>query len=421
MKRLIKVKSLLAFTLVFLWAAPAMMAQEDSTAQAQAQSGGDSDVSVDHGKELFNANCLTCHNPTDVPKTGPGLKGVTDRRSESWIIAWIQNSQKLIQSGDKQAVALYEEYNKLAMPAYEDFTEYDIKSILAYIDAYEPVVVDDKGGDETTVDGTATAGGEYLNLLLGGMIVLLLLVLVVLIIITQLLTRFLKQDENLDEADKEVVNQRFDLGAVFQSKAFLTVVGVFFFLVVSKAGIDKVMNIGIQAGYAPTQPIAFSHKLHAGANEVDCGYCHTGVYKGKSANIPSANICMNCHNQIKRSSPEIQKIYAAIENDQPIEWVRVHNLPDLVYFNHAQHTVAGQLECQNCHGQIEEMEVVQQRAPLTMGWCIDCHRETVVQGAADESNEYYDRLRAAHAKDGLKAADIKVKDIGGLECSKCHY
>jgi hypothetical protein len=138
------------------------------------------------------------------------------------------------------------------------------------------------------------------------------------------------------------------------------------------------------------------------------------VYKGKSASIPSANICMNCHNAIQTSSPQIQKIYTAIEKDTPIEWVRVHNLPDFAYFNHSQHTNVGGVECQTCHGQIQTMEVVQQVSPLTMGWCIDCHRETTVN---TEGNDYYDKLLALHNS----KEPLKVGNIGGLECSKCHY
>jgi hypothetical protein len=175
-------------------------------------------------------------------------------------------------------------------------------------------------------------------------------------------------------------------------------------------------GIGVHQGYAPKQPIAFSHKLHAGEMKINCAYCHTGVYKGKQSGIPSANICMNCHNAIKRESPEIQKIYSAIENNKPIEWVRVHNLPDLAYFNHAQHTNVGGLDCKNCHGEIATMEVVQQRSSLTMGWCIDCHRKSEVNG---KDNGYYTKLMEAHSL--VSKGAMKVQDNGGLECAKCHY
>jgi hypothetical protein len=185
--------------------------------------------------------------------------------------------------------------------------------------------------------------------------------------------------------------------------------------------IDGLYSIGIQQDYAPTQPIAYSHKVHAGDYEIECEYCHTGVATSRSASIPSANVCMNCHSAIVKvmdadePSEEIQKIYDAIENNKPIEWVRIHNLPDLSYFNHAQHYKVGKIECQDCHGPIETMEVVRQHSTLTMGWCIDCHRETVVQA----DNSYYDDLLELHKT--MSKDDMLVSDIGGLECSKCHY
>jgi len=184
---------------------------------------------------------------------------------------------------------------------------------------------------------------------------------------------------------------------------------------VLRAVIDGLFTVGVQQGYAPTQPIAFSHALHAGEYQIDCNYCHTGVRKSKNANIPSANICMNCHSSIQTESPEIKKIYAALENNEPIEWVRVHNIPDLAYFNHAQHVAVGEIECQTCHGPVEEMEVVRQHASLTMGWCINCHRETEING----DNEYYDKLVELHS--AVSKEPMTVNDIGGLECSKCHY
>lgn len=187
---------------------------------------------------------------------------------------------------------------------------------------------------------------------------------------------------------------------------FVVVIIALFFLV------PQARSVGFQQGYGPDQPIKFSHALHAGKWEVDCKYCHTGTTKGKSAWIPSVNVCMNCHKAIKEGpkygEKEIAKIYKAYDNNLPIEWVRVHNLPDLSYFNHQQHVVAGELECQQCHGEIEKMEVVYRDDPLSMGWCINCHRETEVR------SEYY--------HDVLGRKDIKtVEDIGGLNCARCHY
>ena len=194
-------------------------------------------------------------------------------------------------------------------------------------------------------------------------------------------------------------------------------------------------EIGVQQGYAPTQPINFSHKIHAGQYEMDCKYCPSTVEKSKSASIPSLNTCMNCHKYVKaaekyngKTSPEIQKIYNAIGYDgdnmeyiegyeqKPIEWVRIHNLPDLSYFNHSQHVVVGKVECQTCHGPIEEMEKVYQFSTLQMGWCIDCHRE---RGIDSENNDYYEEAHKNMLAEGKDY--ITVAENGGLECSKCHY
>ena len=193
--------------------------------------------------------------------------------------------------------------------------------------------------------------------------------------------------------------------------------------------------MGRQQGYMPEQPIAFSHRLHACVNQIDCQYCHSGARQGKTSMIPSPNVCMNCHKAVKGSTEagkgEIAKIYDAIGFDaeklayiegyeqKPIEWVRIHNLPDHVFFNHQQHVVAGQVECQTCHGPVEQMDVLYQHAPLSMGWCINCHRDTEVKFA---QNEYYDSYTNLHEQ--LKTGEISkvtVEDIGGRDCQKCHY
>jgi len=381
----------------------------------------DSEEAIAAGKSIFNANCRSCHR-LDQKNVGPALRGVTDRHSIDWTKSFIRNSQALIASGDAEAVAIYNEYNQLVMPAHEFLSDDDVMNLLAYIE------YGDKA-DATAAaagDGGGTAGGgggipsEYLTIILGVLVIVLLLILVVLGLIISVLTKYLKS-QSLEEDDKEFLNQKFDFKKLVRSDAFLIIVTALVIALVAKTALDELYTIGVQQGYAPKQPIAFSHQLHAGQYEMECQYCHTGVEIGKSANIPSANICMNCHMHIQNVggkdgiSPEIAKIYAAVDNDQPIEWVRVHNLPDLSYFNHAQHVAVGGLECQTCHGPIEEMEVVYQHSSLTMGWCIDCHRQTDIRA---DGNEYYDKLVQLHS--GSKNS-LKVKDIGGLECAKCHY
>lgn len=389
------------------------------TASAQRDAVPTDEAIIAKGEQLFSEwACNTCHR-VDQKLVGPALAGVYDRRSLDWIYAFIQNSQKVIASGDAQAVALYNEYNQLQMPAH-DLANEDILAIMAYVRDYEEnppaaeVAADPAAGGEAVAQGGIPA--QYLNVIVGVLVVILVLILIVLGLIIGVLKKYLQTKDGLSEDDEEVVNETFSLMAFLKSP---TVIGIVTFLVIAlgaKNVIDGLYVVGVQQGYAPKQPIAFSHKIHAGQYEIDCQYCHTGVEIGKSANIPSVNICMNCHSAIKVDSPEIQKLYAAQESGEPIEWVRIHNLPDLAYFNHSQHVNVGQIECQTCHGEIQEMEVVKQHAPLTMGWCIDCHRNTSLN---TQGNGYYDKLVELHNSN--TTTPMKVTDIGGLECSKCHY
>lgn len=385
-----------------------------------------SDEAIAAGKAVFNANCKTCHK-LDQKYIGPALRGATDRNSAAWVKTWIANSQAVIASGDAYAVALYKEYNNSIMPSYAFLSDAELDGVLAYIeygDKVDPAAAAAAPGAAAGDPAAAATGSgipnEYLSIIIGVLVFILLLILVVLGLIVTVLTKYINK-QDLPEEDKEFVSQKTDFGKILKSDAVLILVTTLVIAFTAKTAIDGLYSIGVQQGYAPAQPIAFSHALHAGQYEIACQYCHTGVEIGKSANIPSANICMNCHTHIQNVggkegiSPEIQKIYNAVDNNQPIEWVRVHNLPDLAYFNHAQHVAVGGVECQTCHGPIQEMEVVGQHSTLTMGWCIDCHRQTEI---ATEGNVYYDKLVQLHStsKDALK-----VKDIGGLECAKCHY
>jgi len=375
---------------------------------------------ISEGESLFKGNCQSCHKVHEK-LVGPALKDVYDRApSIDWIVNFVWNSQKMIADGDEYANELWEEYQPTQMTAFPTFSRDQILSILAYIK------VETEAGPEVVADVAATGEGVqpagesipafYLNAIMVGLVVVLVLILVVLILITSVLRKYLNQRGDLDTDDQEIVNPKFSFDGLIKSKPFIFMVTFVFTAIVFKVVINQLFAVGVQVGYAPKQPIAFSHELHAGQYEIDCQYCHTGVRKSKSANIPSPNICMNCHSSIKTESPEIQKIYAAIENDKPIEWVRIHNLPDLAYFNHSQHVEVGNIECQTCHGPIEEMEVVRQHSLLTMGWCIDCHRETNVN---TKGNAYYDKLVELHSEESKEA--LKVEDIGGLECAKCHY
>jgi hypothetical protein len=372
---------------------------------------------------LFNANCKACHR-VHQKLVGPALAGVYDRTpSIDWIKSFVKNSSAVIASGEPYAVKLYNDYNKTQMTAFSAFKDEEIMNILAYVKAET-----DKGPEQVAVPTPGTQPGaaqqdglpsSYLNVILIGMVVILILLLVVLGFLVSALKRFLDQ-KTLSEEEADVVNPTVTTGSIFKSRGFVFVVVFVTAALGFKAVINGLYSVGVQQGYAPKQPIAFSHKIHAGQYEIDCKYCHVGVMKGKSATIPSVNICMNCHNQIKSGTltgdTEIGKIVKAYETNKPIEWVRIHNLPDLAYFNHSQHVNVAGVECQTCHGPIETMDVVRQHSLLTMGWCIDCHRKTDVN---TKGNAYYDNLVEIHNQS--KKTPMKVEDIGGLECSKCHY
>ncbi|MEL0008588.1 MAG: c-type cytochrome [Flammeovirgaceae bacterium] len=378
---------------------------------------------VKNGESLFKGNCTVCHAINEVV-IGPALRDVHERQSEEWIYAFIKNSQKVIKSGDEYAVNLYNEYNKTLMTSF-DFSDEELNAILTYIKdestkEVQVVVADVSDASGQAVDSSINSNNFYLSL--GLNLFLLLVIIFILFKFTNLSKKYVLLQDNqlkgklLDDDDKEIVDSGFNIKEFIKSNRVVGIASFLFIGIFVKSCIDGLYTVGIQQNYQPTQPIAFSHKVHAGQYEIDCNYCHTGVNISKSANIPSVNICMNCHNAINTDKPEIQKILTAYEENRPIEWVRVHNLPDLAYFNHKQHVAVGGLDCATCHGPIEEMDVVYQYSELTMGWCINCHRETEV---SSKGNDYYKKLVELHNSSSKKP--MTVEDIGGLECSKCHY
>ena len=172
---------------------------------------------------------------------------------------------------------------------------------------------------------------------------------------------------------------------------------------------SRVSGLGVQQGYSPAQPLAFSHKLHAGDNHIACLYCHYGARTSRHAGIPSASVCMGCHGMLGKQTVDLEKLKEAVQLERPIAWVKVHNLPDFVYFNHSQHVVSG-VACARCHGRVEEMDRMEQSAPLTMGWCLDCHREHAGVPTSSLS-------RAATRLSFSKAPT----PASGLNCVSCHY
>ena len=393
--------------------------------QAQNDQSPSFDESVvKNGESLFKGNCTVCHAIDEVI-IGPALRDIHERRNQEWIYAFIKNSQKVIKSGDEYAVELYNQYNKTLMTSF-DFSDEELDAILTYIKDESSkeveVLVADASLSTGDVQGGSSVASDNFYLSIGLNLFLLIIIIFVLFRFTNLSKKYviLKDSQSkgklLDDKDLEIVQNRFDFKKFLRSNRFVGIASFIFIGVFVKSCIDGLYTVGIQQNYQPTQPIAFSHKVHAGQYEIDCNYCHTGVNISKSANIPSVNICMNCHNAINTDKPEIQKILTAYEENRPIEWVRVHNLPDLAYFNHKQHVAVGGLDCATCHGPIEEMDVVYQYSELTMGWCINCHRETEVNA---KGNDYYKKLVELHKSSSKKP--MKVEDIGGLECSKCHY
>ena len=378
---------------------------------------------VELGEGLFSSNCASCHylGPESKKLVGPGLNDhIFEEYTTEWLYSWIKNSSELIASGDEQAVAVFEQYNKSVMTAFPYFTNDDIDNILAYIKA-GPVEIEEEVVESSEEVSPSSNPSTIL--------ILLLVALVLFAIVLARVKNVLK------EVKGDPTASLFESAIVWLKASPIVIALVVFYFVLSALGTawDGLLTVGVQQGYQPEQPIAFSHKLHAGENGVDCNYCHSGARHSKSAGVPSANVCMNCHTYInegksEEGTQEISKIYAAIGFDpetrsyiegyeqQPIEWIRIHNLPDLAYFNHSQHVNVAGVECQECHGPIQEMEVVEQYSSLTMGWCIDCHRETKV----DTTNNYYHDLNDNWIEK-YHGEDITAEKIGGLECGKCHY
>jgi mono/diheme cytochrome c family protein len=396
------------------------------------------DAAVQAGKKLFNANCAACHK-LNKRAVGPALKGVSSKYDKEWLYSWINNSTAMVKSGDAQAVAIYEEYNGSVMTSFPQLSTDDIDNILAYTDYTPPA---------TTTAATAAgapvqaAGSSVSNNLI---LIALALVFGILVVMLFLVQRTLLRIATMSGVDiqPEPKPKRTPIWVAFVQNQFLVLVSVVLLLLSSAYFVyGFFMQVGVDQGYMPVQPIHYSHKIHAGANQIECKYCHSSARVSKHSGIPSLNVCMNCHRNIAEYNgeedlengytkdfytKEIKKLYAAVgwdeENQaytgetQPVKWVRIHNLPDFVYFNHAQHVEVGEIACQKCHGPVEEMEIMYQYSPLTMGWCINCHRETNVKV---ESNEYYAKIHEALSKK-YGVEKLTVAQMGGLECGKCHY
>jgi mono/diheme cytochrome c family protein len=440
---------------------------------------------IAEGKELFTGNCASCHAKSMKDKlTGPALSGTEERWAaypRADLYSWIRNSQALIKSGHPRAAQLWAENKPTLMNNFTALTNDQIESLLLYIK--NPAPAGAVAGPDPALAALEAKEEPGINWYFAGLAIGLAFLAFALMLIVGNLDRYAAEKEGKPLRQTTLMEKIGTKGFV----AFTVFCGLLFG---GYKSVDNATNMGRQQNYQPTQPIAFSHKIHSGINKIDCQYCHDSARKSKHSGIPAANTCMNCHAAIKKGSisgtSEITKIFAsvgfdpmagkyipdyqnwsdekiehlykswigqemmsakslkdtteevrsaqnvqwngivkALKNDSngkiqgPIEWIRIHNLADHAYFNHAQHVTVGKVECQKCHGKIEAMEEVYQYSTLGMGWCINCHRETEVKF---KENDYYKQFSRYHEELASgKREKVTVEEVGGLECQKCHY
>jgi len=394
------------------------------------------------GKALFQTNCASCHSPIKQI-IGPALQGVTTRVTDQKLLYdWIHNNAKVLASGNKYFTDLYNQFNKTPMNTFPNLSDGDIKAILGYVETYKAPVATTAGGSEA---GSASAKAEESdNTLLYGILTLILaIIMFVLLQVNSSLKKMSDEKEGVPSSEPV---------PFYRNKVYIALVILALFVLGGFWVVEGAVGIGRQQGYQPEQPIFYSHKVHAGINQISCLYCHSNALDSRHATVPPLNVCMNCHAAINDytkgpklfredgsevdGTAEIQKLYSYTGYDpksqqydlakaKPVEWIKIHNLPDHVFFSHAQHTKAGQVQCQTCHGPITEMDEVKQFAPLSMGWCINCHRTTKVNfpdSAGNNGNKFYSIYDRFHKdlKSG-KMDSVTVENIGGTECQKCHY
>ena len=389
------------------------------------------------GRTLFQSNCAQCHNPIKVI-TGPALKGVTERVPDQKLLhEWIHNNQRVLASGNTYFTNLFNQYGRTPMNVFPNLSDADIDAILKYVETYaEPMA-------RTNTSTNAPSPEQEDHTVLYGIVTFILACFVGgLYLVNQNLKR-LADDRRGLPPDPHI--------PFYRNKRWIVLATLIVFVLFGWWVVEAAIGLGRQQGYQPVQPIFFSHRVHAGLNLISCLYCHGNAWESKHATVPSPNICMNCHMAIddyhgekltredgSRVDPneEIHKLYSYTGWDpqknkydrpgKPIEWIKIHNLPDLVYFNHAQHVRAGKVQCQTCHGPIQEMDEVKQFADLSMGWCINCHRTTKVDfpdsARGIHGNQFYQQYKGyiEDLKKG-KIDSVTVENIGGTECQKCHY
>lgn len=353
------------------------------------------------GKDLFTV-CAACHTIGSGKLIGPDLKGVIERRDEAWLIKFIQNSQTMVQAGDEVAVKLFKEFNNIPMPP-NNISDDQVRTLLNYIQNFKKVAVAEEIIEETHAKSQIPdIQPEYMRKAEArnfGTIFYFALILFLIALVDLIFFRFIK--------------------AKFVHLIVILITG----FIMGEIIVVEAQGLGRQQYYSPDQPIDFSHKIHAGQNQIDCKYCHTTAQESIHAGIPAAKLCMNCHAVVKTGSitgtKEIDKLLAAVKNNKPIEWIKVHNVPDHVFFSHAQHVNAGKIDCMECHGDVSQMDRIIQVNDLGMGWCIECHRTTEVQFTNNDFYKNYTKLQA-ELNEG-KISGVTVDAIGGNDCQKCHY
>ncbi len=421
------------------------------------------------GEQVFKANCAACHKITNEVLAGPGLAGLADRwtASDELLVLWIQNPQRAAESGDPYIRSLVERY----VPVYgwmsaQAVSAADVADIMAYIQNPPGggAVAQSDAGDACPTYDELYPEDKSSSATLWFLILLVLFVIIAASAsgVKQSLTNAYRESEGKSALPNKTYWESLR-GWAWKNIVMVSIIGLFVVAYGVVVAYQSAMDIGLYQGYEPEQPIQFWHSIHVCENEVDCQYCHSSASKSKHAGIPSANVCMNCHKGIKNGSrwgeKEIGKIYEAIGfnpetgqyiddyEEQPIKWNKVHNLPDHVYFNHQQHVVVGGLECQNCHGDVATYKggrltpvddinrlvndypgLIQLSKPtLTMGWCIECHNKASIDLASSGYyEEVHNRLKESirgneELRRYLEDERVTVKDLGGWECSKCHY
>jgi hypothetical protein len=371
--------------------------------------------------------------------TGPALAGLEQRHKwadHGELLKWINNPPGYMKT-DPYTQGLFAKFG--SMMTASDVSLQDVDDIVAYINS--AATPPTQSPEENGIRGGKE---DNSNAIIFGVISLILAIIA--LILMQVNSNLKKMSDDVEGV------RRPEPVPFYRNKVYIATLAIIFFALVGYYFSKAAIGFGRQKGYQPVQPIYYSHKVHAGINQISCLYCHGSAWDSKHAAIPSVNICMNCHKAVTsyekgpqlydesgkeiNGTYEIEKLFKYAGFDpknptkwdpskaKPVEWVQIHNLPDHVYFNHSQHINAGKVQCQTCHGEITAMDEVKQVAELSMGWCVNCHRETKVDFNYTDStgNKFYSIYERFHndIKSG-KMDSVTVKDIGGLECQKCHY